>query len=103
VRGVFLILVLAGACGSVSRPFNDDARPPEDASSPGDSSTPDDASDAPDAEPPLPPTPGRELVGAAGRVKSATFTLDVQVGHPISLQPATSSTYRLEASTVLKP
>jgi hypothetical protein len=110
VRGVLVILILAAACGPVSRPFNDGTPPLEDASLPGDTPSPDDTSSPTDAssegsseEPPLPPTPGQEIVGGAGRLRSATFTLDVQVGHPVGHQPMTSSKYGLEVSTVMKP
>lgn len=81
------------ACGSVIRPSQDDA-PPGDA--PADS----------DAEPSPPqprPTPSRELTAGGGRMKSNTFTFDVQISHPIGQQPAIGNTYKLEGNAAVKP
>jgi hypothetical protein len=56
-----------------------------------------------DAEPQLPPTPARELVGVAGRVAGPTYTLDVELGHPVSQQPASGATHTLEGNAAIKP
>ena len=69
------LLAVLAACGSVKRPFKDDA----------------------------PPTPSHEVVGGAARLSSTTFTFDVQLGHPISQQPVTSATFRAEGNAAIKP
>jgi hypothetical protein len=83
-----LSVLLVTACGSVSRPFDDAGVP---------------ASEGGIDAAPLPPTPSRELVNGAGRLKGATFTLDVEVGHAFGQQKATGPTYRIEGNTAVKP
>ncbi len=75
------LLVLLAACGSVKR------QPGEDAGPPGNS----------------PPVPSSGIISGAGRLTSATFTLDVEIGHLVSQQPATSSTYRIEGNSAIRP
>jgi len=70
------LLIVLAACGSAKRPLKDDE---------------------------LPPTPSQEVVGGAGRLTSTTFTLDVQLGHPIGQQPAISATYKAQGNAVIKP
>lgn len=47
-------------------------------------------------------TPGAELA-SGGRVKSATYTLDVQIGARFTAQPMHSATYSFEATSPIKP
>jgi hypothetical protein len=83
---------------------NIDAAPPIDAAVDG---TPIDAPiDAPtdaaiDGMPAAPP--GSELNSAAGRLTGTTFTLDVQLGHPIGQQQIQGATLRLEGNAPIKP
>jgi hypothetical protein len=79
------------SCGSVKRAF-DDA---------GISDVQADAS----GEIPPPPllTPSRDIVNGVGRLKSATFTLDVEVGPTVSQRPATGPTYKLEGHIAVDP
>jgi hypothetical protein len=78
------------ACGMTARPFDDGGLNA-------------DAGVDRDAEPQLPPTPARELVGVAGRVAGPTYTLDVELGHPVSQQPASGATHTLEGNAAIKP
>jgi hypothetical protein len=104
---IVLSLVLASGCKD-DPPVYDDAGLPDDAA-PIDASTVQDARpDAmPDAmiEPPdaAPPAPGQELTGAAGRVTSPSYVLDVQVGHGAVQSRTQSSSYRLEGNAPVKP
>lgn len=50
-----------------------------------------------------PPPPGQELTSSGGRVTGATFTLDVQLGHPVDQRQLDGSAFRLEANTPIKP
>jgi hypothetical protein len=94
----------AAACGNVRQ--NPDAPPPPiDAAVDGDETIIDAAIDAPtdagvDASN---PSPGQEFTGAGGRVGGATFTMDVQLGHPVGQNQLQGTTYRLEANTPIKP
>ena len=56
-------------------------------------------------EPPpqLPATPSRELVVGANQLHSATYTLEVEIGHPISQAASASASYKLEGNTAIKP
>lgn len=56
-----------------------------------------------DAAPAAPPPPGQALTTTSGRLTSATYTLDVQVGHGLDQRPAAGATHHLEPSTVIKP
>src|SRR5690349_9921173 len=99
-RAVRLMLLCAlAACGQASRPF-DDANP-----GPPDARVPDANPEIiPDAMPELlPPTPSREVVNGAGRMSGATYTLDVEIGPPISQQPAARATHTIEGNTAIKP
>jgi hypothetical protein len=93
------------ACGNVKN--NPDAPPPPiDAMDDIDGAPPpiDAAVDA--MPPPIdapPPSPGQEFGAAGGRVGGATFTMDVQLGHPVGQQQLQGSTFRLEANTPIKP
>jgi hypothetical protein len=108
MRRIILALTLSAAalaaCGNVRN--NPDAPPvPIDAAVDGDVLPIDAAIDAPiDAAVDAPaPSPGQEFTGAGGRVGGATFTMDVQLGHPHGQQQLQGSTYRLEANTPIKP
>lgn len=80
-----LALCLGAACGDVTRPgTGGDGGPP-------------------DANPQAAATPAREIVGGAGRVTGATYTLDVEIGHPVSQEPATGATYTIEGNAAIKP
>jgi hypothetical protein len=94
-----LTLYAFAACGPWTRPGHggpDDAQH-DDATVP----------DAPDAavDPPEqpPPTPSRDLVGGAGRLSSATYTFDIEIGHPVSQQPASGATYTIQGNAAIKP
>jgi hypothetical protein len=94
-----LTLFALAACGNVTRP--------------GHGGTPDDAQqddaavpDAPDAAVPEvqpAPTPSRDFVGGAARLSSATYTFEIEIGHPISQQPATGATYTIQGNAAIKP
>lgn len=91
------LLFCSAACGSVS------SRPPDDATPiDGGADAAIDAGDI-DAPPPTPPTPSREVVGGAGRVRGTTFTFDVELGHPIGQQPARGATFTLQGNAAVKP
>ena len=90
-----LILVALVACGPVTRPGHG---APDDA--PTDTAVPDVPPDIPEQPP---PTPSRDLVGGAGRLSSATYTFDIEIGHPISQQPASGATYTIEGNAAIKP
>lgn len=66
-------LCLFAACGSV--PFDPPKELPDDAGTDAEV----DAGDAGDPVAP-PPTPGRAITGAAGRMTGGTWTADVQLG-----------------------
>ena len=100
------VVATGAACGSVT-PKND-AAPPIDAAvidavdAPPPIDATDAAIDAPDAMPAASP-PGQELGAAGGRLTGATFTLDVQLGHPVGQQPIQGATLRLEGNAPIKP
>jgi hypothetical protein len=108
MRRIILALTLAtaalAACGNAREVI--DAPPAIDAPAIDAGETPIDAGidamvDATvDAPPPL---PGQEFTGAGGRITGPTFSMDVQLGHPIGQQQVQGSTYRLEANTPIKP
>jgi hypothetical protein len=56
-------------------------------------------------EPPpqLPATPSREIVVGASQLHSASYTLDVEIGHPVSQGSTASATYKLEGNSAIKP
>lgn len=92
------------ACGNVKN--NPDAPPPPtdaevDGEPPPIDAGIDAAIDASVDAPP--PSPGQEFGAAAGRVGGPTFTMDVQLGHPVGQQQLQGSTFRLEANTPIKP
>jgi hypothetical protein len=89
------IVVLVAGCGSVKRPFKEDAGVKDDAAI-------DAAIDAPPPDALLSP-PSQEITGGAGRAAGPTYTIDVQLGHPVSQQPASGTTYRLEGNAAIKP
>lgn len=91
---LFSVCVLA-ACGNASRPFGSDGGPPADAKMI-------DAS-VPDAVPQLPPTPARETVNGAGHVAGPTYSMDVEIGQPVSQQKAQGATYTIEGNSAVKP
>lgn len=97
-----LLFVALAACGTVL-PSADDARV-DDAAGPIVDAAPIDAAVPVDAAiDASPPPPGQELTGGAGRVRSTTYTMDVQLGHPLGQQPIQSTSYRLQANTPIKP
>jgi hypothetical protein len=87
----FGVLLVVAGCGSVKRPFDDAAIAPLDA----------EEIDAPVVQ--TPPTPARELVNAAGRLTGATFTFDIEIGHPIGQQLVSGVTYTLQGNAAVKP
>ena len=92
VRLTALVLLVAAACGSINRKDPYDAGVSE----------------------PLPPPPdarpdaaqlheAREFVSGGARMSSATYTLDVQVGHAVQQGKASGATYQLQTSPAVKP
>jgi hypothetical protein len=91
VRLTALVLLVAAACGNIYR--ND----------PGTGSG---------SEPPAPPADAppdaaqlheaREFVGGA-RMKGATYTFDVEVGHAVQQGKAAGATYQFQASPAVMP
>lgn len=81
--------------------------PPEDAARDAgvdDGPVTDGPVDAPiDAPPPPPPAKGQEMVTGAGRVTSATYQMDVQVGNFHAQSKATSATFTIEGNATVKP
>lgn len=94
--GATVLLLALAACGNITRKTGDDAGIREDAG-PADAGV-----DAPMIDAP-PPTPAREVVGGAGRMTGTTYTLDVEVGHPISQNKASGATYTIEGNAAVKP
>lgn len=90
-------LLAAAACGSVSS--NKDAGPPDDAPVDTPIDTPIDVPDRVDAG--LAP-PGAEFNASGGRMTGGTFSMDVQLGHPIGQQRITGPTLRLEGNAPIK-
>jgi hypothetical protein len=90
-----LVICALAACGSVTRTNPEDGGPPEDAA----------GFDAgvPDAQPQPLPTPSRDIVGGAGRVSGATYTLDAEIGFGVSQQPTSGATYTMEGNAAVKP
>ncbi len=98
-----LLLALVG-CGQVKA--KPDAAVPIDAAVDAadvpidagiDAARPDAAVDAP------PSPPGQETTTSGARVSGPTYTMDVQIGHPIDQGSVQGSTNRLEANTPIKP
>jgi hypothetical protein len=87
------------ACGSATRPFDDANNEPPDAHPAPDANN----TDIPDAMPQQAATPAREIVNGGGRVTGATYTFDVEIGQPISQQPASGATYTIEGNASVKP
>jgi len=90
VRLIALVLLVAAACGNINRnnPYDagSEALPPP-----------------PDAQPDAAQLhEAREFVGGA-RMKGATYTFDVEVGHAVQQGKAASATYQLQASPAVKP
>lgn len=108
MRRIIVALTLStaalAACGNV-RQNPDASPPPTDVMVDAEEQPIDAGIDAmPDAAPDAsPPSPGQEFTGAGGRVGGATFTMDVQLGHPHGQNQLQGSTYRLEANTPIKP
>ncbi|MBK9035837.1 MAG: hypothetical protein IPL61_32080 [Myxococcales bacterium] len=94
-----LLLGAAGACGIVHPDATDGGPPPIDAPQEIDAGV--DA--APDATPQPPPTASRALVTGAGRMTSATYTFEVELGHPVDQRPARGATVTLEGNTAIEP
>jgi hypothetical protein len=97
-----LVLCALCACGYIGRPDHGNGNTPYDDAAVYDA-PPDMAVDAPDAAEQPPPTPSRELVGGAARMSSTTYTLDVEIGHAFSQQPAKSATYTIQGNAAIKP
>lgn len=86
VRLTALVLLVAAACGNIYR--NDPEPPP----------TP-----PPDARPDAAQLhEAREFVGGA-RMKGATYTFDVEIGHPVQQGKAAGATYQFQASPAVTP
>jgi hypothetical protein len=73
MRSCMALLLFAAACGEVTAPL-----------------------------PPL-PTEAREVTAGGGRVRGATFTLDVQLGHPLRQGRVSGPTYALEGNAAVRP
>jgi hypothetical protein len=86
-----LVLLLAAACGSIHR------------KDPGEAGVPEPPPPPPDARPDAAQLhEAREFVGGA-RMKGATYTFDVEVGHAVQQGKAAGATYQFQASPAVKP
>lgn len=96
VRLTLLALLAAAACGNISR------NGPYDAGSTEPPYVPDAAIDAavPDA---AVLHEAREFTSGSARMSSATYTLDVQIGHAVQQNKATGPTYQFEPNAAVKP
>jgi hypothetical protein len=45
----------------------------------------------------------REVVSGSGRLTSGSVTLDLQIGHPVGQQPATSGTATVQGAAAVQP
>lgn len=90
VRLIALVLLVAAACGNINR------KDPGDGGSEPLSPPPDAAPDAAQLH------EAREFVGGA-RMKGATYTFDVQVGHPVQQGKMAGATYQFQASPAVQP
>jgi hypothetical protein len=80
MKWLIVSIWLAAACGKVNPPFTDAGEPAE----------------PPDGSTAAAPSTRQELVGAAGRLSSATYTFDVELGHAVAREPASGATHTLE-------
>ena len=101
MRGALLVLAVAAAgCGNITRKSDDggvrddgrviDARVIDAG-----------MNDGPPADAAV--TPSSEIVSGAGRATSSTYTIDVQIGHPVGHKPVSGATYKLEGNAAVKP
>ncbi len=58
---------------------------------------------APDAPAPAPAVFGRETTSAGGHLSSASFVVDVQVGHAIAQTPTASTSFTVQGNAPVKP
>jgi hypothetical protein len=86
------LLVAAAACGNINRKDPYDAGVSEPPQPPPDTA-PIDAAQLHEA---------RELVGGA-RMKGATYTFDVEVGHAVQQGKMAGATYQFQASPAVQP
>lgn len=91
VRLTALVLFVAAACGNIYRNDPGEAGVSEPPLSP-----PDARPDAAQLHEP------REFVGGV-QMKGATYTFDVEVGHPVQQGKAAGATYHFQASPAVKP
>lgn len=90
-----LLIVCLTACGNITRKQEDGGVVKDDA---GIDAKMDDASiDAP------PPKESHEVVSGGARMSGATYTFEVQLGHPIQQSAATGPTYTMEGNAAVKP
>jgi hypothetical protein len=96
------VLIVVAACGNITRKQDDagvkDDGKVIDAAIDSNNIIPADAS--PDAPP---PSESREVVNGAGSLQGTTYTMDVQVGHPIQQETASGTTYTMESNAAVKP
>lgn len=99
-----LVACAAAACGSVKNPsadagvFTDAATDASTTDAPAtDAGT--DASTGPDAG----PARAAEVVNGSARVRSGTYTLDVQVGNTFSPTRSNGATYRVDVNPAVSP
>jgi hypothetical protein len=87
MRVMLLILWVAlASCGAVSDPAPTSDAPPDTSE---------------DAPPTPPPSPGRELAPAAGRLVGGQWTVDVQLGSAISQSSASSGAWTIHGGAPL--
>lgn len=96
----FALLLCVAACGNISRK-GDDGGVIRDDAGPSDAMV-DAKPDAPPIDAP-PPTESREVVNGGGTISGTTYTMDVQVGHPIQQSQISGATYKLEGNAAVKP
>lgn len=92
-----LLLVLVTACGNIARK-GDDAGVRDDA---GIDAMDDAMVDAPPDAPP--PSEVHEVVNGGAKLSGATYTLEVQIGHPMQQNEISGATYKLEGAAAVKP
>lgn len=91
------ILLFVAACGNIARK-GDDAGVRDDA---GIDAIADAMPDAPPDAPP--PSEVHEVVNGGAKISGATYTLEVQIGHPVQQNEISGATYKLEGAAAVKP
>lgn len=100
--GVAALLSVGTACGSVSG--DPDASPTIDAGPTIDTGMTPDAAMNPDAMPPVATAPpSTDLTSGGGKLSGATYSMDVQLGHPFMQGKVTGGGKTVEGGAAIKP